>query len=64
MNIKKDFREKLTTELARSYNLFKIDDFGFESALNLNCNRKLYDVAPYAFKLRLKEKAKERGSVI
>lgn len=63
-NIKKDFREKLTTELAKSYNLFKIDDFGFESALNLNCNRKLYDVAPYAFKLRLKEKAKERGSIV
>ena len=63
-NIKKDFREKLSSELAESYNLFKIDDFGFESALNLNCNRKLYDVSPYAFKLRLKEKAKEHGSVV
>lgn len=29
-NIKKDFREKLTTALADEYNLFKIDDFGFK----------------------------------
>ena len=63
-NIKKDFREKLTTELTQSYNFFKIDDFSFAGAKNLGCNRKLHDVSPYAFKTRLEEKAAIRKAVV
>lgn len=64
-SIKKDAREKLTTRLADSFNLIKIDDFNFEGAKNLkHCNRKLYNVSPYAFKLRLEQKATEHGSIV
>ena len=60
-NVKKDWREKLTTQLVLSYAQINIDDFGFEGAKNLDANRALYRVGCYAFKLRLQEKAAEVG---
>lgn len=60
-NLKKDWREKLTTMLVEAYNQINIDDFGFEGAKNLDINRALYRVGVYDFKLRLQEKAAERG---
>ena len=63
-NAKKDWREKLTTELVLSYAQINIDDFGFEGAKNLDVNRALYRVGCYSFKLRLQEKAAETGCQI
>ena len=63
-NIKKDWREKLTTELIRSYGQINIDDFSFEGAKNLNVNRALYRVGCYLFKLRLEQKAEASGCTI
>lgn len=63
-NIKKDWREKATTMLVETYAQINIDDFGFAGAKNLNCNRALYRVGVYAFKLRLTTKADERGVTV
>lgn len=61
-NIKRDFREKFTTELVENYNAIKIDDFSFKAAMNLkNSHRALYRIGCYAFKERLLAKANERG---
>ena len=60
-NVKRDWREKLTTQLVLSYAQINIDDFGFEGAKNLDVNRALYRVGCYAFKLRLQEKAAQTG---
>jgi putative transposase len=60
-NCKRDFREKFTTELVRSYDQINIDDFGFEGAKHLDCCRALYRVGVYAFKTRLTEKCAEYG---
>ena len=60
-NIKKDWREKLTTKLVESYAQINIDDFAFEGAKNLDINRSLYRVGCYEFKLRLEQKAAEAG---
>lgn len=63
-NIKKDWREKLTTELISSYGQINIDDFSFEGAKNLDVNRALYRVGCYLFKLRLEQKAEVSGCII
>ena len=63
-NIKKDWREKLTTELIRSYGQINIDDFSFEGAKNLDVNRALYRVGCYLFKLRIEQKAEASGCTI
>ena len=63
-NIKKDWREKLTTELIQSYGQINIDDFAFEGAKNLDVNRALYRVGCYLFKLRLEQKAAAAGCTI
>ena len=60
-NVKKDWREKITTQLVLRYAQINIDDFGFEGAKNLDVNRALYRVGCYAFKTRLQEKAAEAG---
>ena len=60
-NCKRDYREKFTTELVRTYSQVNVDDFGFEGAKNLDCCRALYRVGVYAFKLRLNEKCSEYG---
>jgi putative transposase len=59
--IKRDWREKFTTHLVRSYNEIVYDDFNFSTAKNLKRNRALYRVGVYAFKLRLEEKCQEYG---
>ena len=63
-NIKKDFREKITTMLIRNYDTINIDDFSFEGAKNLDVNRALYRVGCYLFKLRLEQKAAAAGCTI
>jgi putative transposase len=63
-NIKKDWREKLTTKLIAENSAIVIDDFGFEGAKNLDINRALYRVGCYAFKQRLEEKAAEAGASV
>ena len=62
--IKRDWREKLSTFLTLNYNVIKVDDFSFAGALNLgktNSHRALYRVGTYAFKDRLKTKISEHG---
>ena len=63
-NVKKDWREKLTTKLVLNYAQINIDDFSFEGAKNLDVNRALYRVGCYVFKVRLQEKAAETGCQI
>lgn len=63
-NIKKDWREKLTTYLVTKYEKIIIDDFAFEGAKHLDVNRALYRVGCYSFKLRLEEKAAEAGCTV
>lgn len=61
-NIKRQFREEISTWLVRNFDLIKIDDFQFASALNLrHVARALHRVGSYAFKERLKTKAAEYG---
>lgn len=63
-NIKKDFREKMTTMLVENYHEIKLDMFEFEHAKALDVNRSLYRVGIYAFKERLTTKALERGNSV
>ena len=63
-NIKKDWREKVTTALVAENKTIVIDDFGFEGAKNLDCCRALYRVGTFLFKLRLNQKASEAGTEV
>lgn len=63
-NIKRDFREKLTTKLVSEYSEIKVDTFSFKSAKNLDINRSLHRVGVYAFTERLKAKAAEHDTVL
>lgn len=60
-NIRKDRREKDTTWILTHYQQVMIDDFSFESAKKLDVNEALYETCPYAFKLRLEQKAEKFG---
>lgn len=61
-NVKKDWREKFTTWLARTYGQINIDNFDFHPSDGAHAaNRALYRVGSYAFKLRLNDKAVESG---
>lgn len=63
-NIKKDWRDKITTQLIRDYGTIIIDDFGFEGAKNLHVNRALYRAGCYAFKITLESKAIASGAKV
>jgi len=59
-NIKKDFREKLTTKLCSTYGTINIETFSHPHAKNLkNSRRALSRVGLYIFVERLKQKAED-----
>jgi len=59
-NIKKDFREKLTTKLCSTYGIINIETFSHSHAKNLkNSRRALSRVGLYIFVERLKQKAED-----
>ena len=70
-NIRKDFLHKLTTNLVKSYDTIKVDDFSFKKFVRLrkgrfnqnnrNMNRKAYAVAPCMLKSMLEYKSAEYG---
>ena len=47
VNIKKDFREKLTTMLARSCSVINLETYSHTSGLNIKCGRALSRVSGY-----------------
>jgi len=64
-NIKKDFREKLTTKLCSTYGTINIETFSHPHAKNLkNSRRVLSRVGLYIFVERLKEKAEDYHTIL
>lgn len=61
-NIKKEFREQITTMLVKKYKTIKIEDFSTKVNTLNNINRALSRLGKYAFIERLKNKASIYGN--
>lgn len=63
LNIKKDFINKLTNYLVKTYKIINFESYDFEGALRFTKgSRKLYRLSPYMLQEKIIEKCNEYGS--